>query len=388
MAGGSRGRSGAVLAAMLSIVIVLGAGEALIRFFLFHSSSPLATMTVMNYVINFCGDDTYYRLGLQFQARALGARGHEENFVPPTFDPMLGWTAKPRTSDNPLGLVHSPPYRLDDLKRKPSLLFLGDSFVAGTTRLEQTLPYQLGTMLPGLSVINAGVPGYGLDQTYLHLRTLVGYFDHPHVLVGILFNDIDRVAYAVHASVKPYFELDGDRLVERNVPIPPSPRTWPEMYPPPPRLYVLGALVGLVHRAVSTRWGVEHLYFLHPCESHVQRGRKMAVSEAILRAVRDECAQRDVPVAVVLFPHVEHAAGNGWYAPWLHRTLDQLGIPYLDLTDVLRRHVRERNLDWSRDVYRPYGHPNPEENALFARHIAAFLRAKYGPRFGSADSGH
>src|SRR5262249_29641502 len=146
--------------------------------------------------------------------------------------------------------------------------------------------------------------------------TLAGHFDHPHVLVGILYNDVDRVAYAVHASVKPYFELENGRLVERGVPIPASPRAWAEAYPLPRQLYVASALAGVIRHLASTRWAVEHAFFLHPSETGALRDRKMALGEAVLRALRDECAQRDLPLAVVLFPRVEHVVHDGWYAPW------------------------------------------------------------------------
>ncbi len=373
-------RSGAAPVVAVVVVGILALGEAGLRFCLFHSSSLPVTMKAMNYVANFYGDDTFERLYLHTRLR-----GHENDPVPATFDPMLGWTARPRTPDNPLGLMTTVPYTLDELRRKPALLFLGDSFVAGVGKPAQAIPYQLGTMLPGMAVINAGVAAYGIDQMYLSLRMLVEHFDHPHVLVGVLYNDVDRVAYAVHASVKPYFELEHGRLVERGVPIPASPRAWLDAYPLPRQLYVASALAGVVRHLASTRWGVEHVFFLHPSETGAERPRKMAVSEALLRALRDECAVRGLPLAVVLFPHVEHIVQYGWYAPWLHRVLDELRIPYLDLTDALRRRVQERHLDWSRDVYQPFAHPSPAENAYFAQHIAAFLRKTYGERFGTID---
>jgi hypothetical protein len=361
-------------------LVFLGGAELVLRVALFHGS-PLRGIALSRWVANFYGDDTFHRLLLHIKLR-----GREDDHVFAIFDPMLGWTARPRTPDNPLGIVTAAPYRLEDLRDRPAIIFLGDSFIAGVTPPEHTIPHRVGMRLSGPKVMNLGVPAYGLDQMFLLLRSVVDYFDHPHVVVGLLYNDVDRVAYQVHYSVKPYFEIEDGRLVGRGVPIPADHRAWLEAYPLPPRLYVLAALGGVMRAAATTRWGTEHLFFLHPSETRALRTRKTALSERLLQALRDECAERGLRLTVILFPHAEHVVHDGWYGPWLHRVLLELGIDHLDLTDALRRRVRERTLDWRRDVYTTLGHPSAEENDFFAQEITAFLAATY--RYPTREPAH
>jgi hypothetical protein len=365
-----RARSAALAAA--AGLIALAAGEMLLRLALFRRRPDPQRVA---WVANFYGDDTFHRLFLHMRLR-----GHEDDPVYRKFDPMLGWTARPRSADNPLGIATAKPYQLRDLREHRRLLFFGDSFVAGVGLPSDAIPGQLGTMLPDLPVLNLGVPAYGLDQMYLLFRDVIDQFDRPHVVVGLLFNDIDRVAYRVHVSIKPYFEIEDGRLVEHGVPIPANYRAWLEALPLPPRLYVLSALGGLLRRIASTRWATEYLFFLHPSQTHELRAKKVALTERLLRALRNSCTRRKLRLTVILFPHPEHVVGDGWYAPFLHRVLSELGIDYLDLTDALRRRVREQRLDWRRDVYPMFRHPSVEENRFFAREIASFLESTYGYR--------
>ena len=59
-------------------------------------------------------------------------------------------------AENPLGIVGQECARRDNGK---VLLFYGDSFVAGTGACEDSIPHQLGTLLPDYAVYDYGVGG-------------------------------------------------------------------------------------------------------------------------------------------------------------------------------------------------------------------------------------
>jgi hypothetical protein len=71
-------------------------------------------------------------------------------------------------------------------------------------------------------VLNAGVFGYGLDQTVLRAESLVDKY-HPDVLVlSFIHDDVARCALSARMNVyKPYFENHDGSLALFNQPVPP-----------------------------------------------------------------------------------------------------------------------------------------------------------------------
>jgi hypothetical protein len=119
-------------------------------------------------------------------------------------DPLLGFSLLPgttqlavrggaytvRTSINALGMrdVEHPAEPRADRRR---VLLLGDSFMfsPGVT-LAHSMPRRLEEMLPGTEVLNAGVPGFNLEQEYLYLSHQ-GLKLQPAVIVQCFFiNDL------------------------------------------------------------------------------------------------------------------------------------------------------------------------------------------------------
>jgi lysophospholipase L1-like esterase len=81
--------------------------------------------------------------------------------------------------------------------RKPPgqrrILVLGDSFMFGQgVRMQESLPRQLAGQLPGVDVINAGIPGYSLGQEYLYFKDRGYQFEPDLVLLGFFINDLAR----------------------------------------------------------------------------------------------------------------------------------------------------------------------------------------------------
>lgn len=109
------------------------------------------------------------------------------------------------------------------------ILVLGDSFTEGMgVRREEIYTEQLERRLNEMSqgmryeVINAGTRGYGLDQYLIYLRSYGLYYQPDIVLVGLYIgNDIlSAMRQVEYNHPKPYFALQGERLVPQQFPVP------------------------------------------------------------------------------------------------------------------------------------------------------------------------
>src|SRR5262249_43928403 len=127
-------------------------------------------------------------------------RMHDWNGLGYQYDPELGWSLAPNSTtvvslprtvtvkNNSLGLRDVEPER----DSKPTILFLGDSFVSGyNVEDSERFTDLLRSELPGYRIVNAGVTGYGTDQEYLLMRRLWDLID-PDVVVLMFCVENDR----------------------------------------------------------------------------------------------------------------------------------------------------------------------------------------------------
>lgn len=149
-----------------------------------------------------------------------------------TYDPELGWTPTvgyssdnnffgtqitilrdgTRSNGRPIG---NPPASAE------IILAIGDSMTFGEEVADgETWPAHL-ERLSERTVLNAGVPGYGVDQSYLRTRQLVEKYDPDILIFSFIADDIGRAeAWLRFGAPKPYFELIENQLVLRNTPVP------------------------------------------------------------------------------------------------------------------------------------------------------------------------
>jgi hypothetical protein len=352
--------------------VSLASGEVLLRALLHSNLFPQLSSNLIQFIAEPYTDDSYrFKLLLRFEDAE-----NSPNLA--TFDSVLGWTAEPRTGLNPLGIVTDKPYSMADLRQRRVLLFFGDSFVEGFTAFDRKIPQLLDERFQNLRVLNFGVGGYGLDQMYLQMESVVDSFEHPHLVFGVLFDDIDRVTFEVRDAPKPYFSHAGSGLVLRNVPLSRDHRDWLDRYPPKERVYVLCAVRGVMNRLLNTRWGLEYFFDLNPAERTKARSAKQEIVTGLVRAIKAKAAERNLPLTFVLFPHPHHLIHDGWRERFLSDLLTKEGINFLYLKDALLEHIQDNNLLWWKDVYQLRAHPTGAENAIMAQQIANFLETKYG----------
>ncbi|QPF87458.1 SGNH/GDSL hydrolase family protein [Bradyrhizobium genosp. L] len=151
------------------------------------------------------------------------------------YDSELGWVPVPGPSPdvtnartihvrhNGLGL-RDEEFVLDS---KPTIMFLGDSFVWGLdVEADQRFTDLLKPRIPAYKILAAGVSGYGTDQEYLLLRRLWPQVK-PAAIVLIFCTDNDRKDNSTNIRYedyqKPYFATTPDgALVLQGVPVPKS----------------------------------------------------------------------------------------------------------------------------------------------------------------------
>lgn len=124
-------------------------------------------------------------------------------------DSALGWDARPA----PTGKTTHRPARL--------AVAMGDSFVFGNeVDADENFVALLNRTQADLEVLNMGVPGYGIDQSYLKFNQQALSLDPDIVLFGIYVSDYERSTVAFTAGSKPIFRLTDEGLVLSNHPVP------------------------------------------------------------------------------------------------------------------------------------------------------------------------
>src|SRR5882724_8845194 len=161
--------------------------------------------------------------------------GVSERSLSYRYDAELGWAPIPGstssvTNARTIQSRHNSLGLRDDefvLDAKPTILFLGDSFVWGLdAESGERFSELLKPRIPGYKILAAGVSGYGTDQEYLLLQKLWPKVK-PAVVVLIFCTDNDRADNSSNIRYegyqKPYFATAADgSLVLAGQPVPKS----------------------------------------------------------------------------------------------------------------------------------------------------------------------
>jgi hypothetical protein len=157
-------------------------------------------------------------LGAEGATRLMAPRLFHLSSETHRFDPELRWVQQRgltltrrneagetvEVRGDRLGIREPPrPYRTD----ATSVLVAGDSFAAGTqVSYDQTWTARLGEALrrtrPDVQVINAGVDGYDLSQSYRMVERLWPLFRPRHLVVSVFVGN-DLINYEEQAAARP-----------------------------------------------------------------------------------------------------------------------------------------------------------------------------------------
>lgn len=158
------------------------------------------------------------------QARTVHDEREQARMV---HDPLLGYTPRPLyaapgvTFDADGLRLNGDAPAGDDTR---TILAVGDSYTFGDEVADgETWPAHL-QRLTGRRTMNAGVSGYGLDQSVLRAERLAAASPPSLIVVGFIADDIRRTELSrIWGAEKPFFEIDGKQLTLGNAPVPPRP---------------------------------------------------------------------------------------------------------------------------------------------------------------------
>ncbi len=106
---------------------------------------------------------------------------------------------------------------------RPLALAVGDSFTFGDeVNDEEAWPAVLQQLSAG-RVINAGVPGFGLDQAVLRAEQLAPIYKPDLIVVSFIPHDVTRCELSYwYGRAKPYFDIGPDGLRYHAAHVPPA----------------------------------------------------------------------------------------------------------------------------------------------------------------------
>jgi hypothetical protein len=286
-------------------------------------------------------------------------------------DPRLGFIGRPDLRFPLLMVSHdSNGWRLtpppEGTLAEPPVLVLGDSFAYGFELSDgETWPARLQA-LTRRRVVNAAMIGYGLDQSVLRAEIDAAKAKPAAIVMSFIADDLRRMEMKrVWGAEKPYFELVGGALVERNVPVPEPPD-------PTATLNLSHLLLGrllLVETAMKNggwwyEWTADH-------ERVLPRGEGLRLVCPLFRRL----ARLGIPALVVAeytpsnWQHERSTAPTRETTAAVLRCAQDAGFTTLDLFETIDTAVHDQGLH---AIFRQ-AHPGPLGAELTARRIAAEL---------------
>jgi carbamoyltransferase len=134
---------------------------------------------------------------------------------------------------NSLGFRSEAEFNSQKTENCKRILLFGDSYTAADgVSNKKRFSDVLMEMIPNLEIYNFGMPGTGTDQQYLIYREYAKDIQHDLVMIVVLVENIRRVnvQYRFYYNEKnekilfqkPYFELEKDQLILKNIPVNPN----------------------------------------------------------------------------------------------------------------------------------------------------------------------
>lgn len=273
------------------------------------------------------------------------------------------------------------------------ILAFGDSFAAGQfLSNEQRFSEILERRVPGLEVVNFGLEGTGTDQQLLMYEHAGSRYEHDAVLLLPFLQNIRRNLVEARPALdpatgrqvllpKPRFELVGDRLELRNVPVPDERRPFDEQNAT--TLRGTDVETGLSRRLkdeLSTIWAVRQAKrVLYPLlrydpfpEYKNDQSPAWRLMSAIILRFKELAGRRPLVIAPLFY--VSYVRYHMSRAYW-HRFSSLAKVPGIFALDVLPD-FRRLGADAVRCFQEPYdAHLSADGHLVLAEALLSGLRA-------------
>ena len=284
-----------------------------------------------------------------------------EHLPPKRPHPLLGWKGNFSRET----LRHRDTRKLEG--RRPVLLY-GDSFAAcfGDVACFEEILNADDEFASNHYLLNYGVGGYGLDQTYLLLRDSIDHFVRPFVVFSLFTYDLDRCLLSFRIGQKPRFSVVDGSLELEPTPILANADDYLAAHPP-------RALSYLFRRSLFGGLLPERFSTVLRGERDAQR-RKIEVSEKILEATLAELESRELDYAFLIF-HGDRPSdnplfgGTDWREEYLRQWLETYRVPHIWSKDLVAQDRRLNSAPVSRYLDPEALHPTEHLNRIVAEEI-------------------
>ncbi|MEO6595864.1 MAG: hypothetical protein ABIP94_14020 [Planctomycetota bacterium] len=285
-------------------------------------------------------------------------------------DALLGYVPRPNfeSRDNHWGTLVS--IDADGMRRNGGtppggeiVAAVGDSFTFGDqVDDDATWPAQLEGAL-AQPVKNGGVFGYSLVQSVLRGEAMIERFPISTLIVSFIPDDLVRSEFRHRYTPVPWFDLDGDGLVLRNVPLDHAAGTNPAKAWKDALGY--SALLDAVLAGVAPEWwfgqekqvSVPHLV-----------GKGAEIGKRLVERLAARCRARNVGLLLVLQGPTPDELALG-----VLRHAEAHGVETLDLAT---RFAEQNRLDPTLQHRYFAGHMTREGNHWVAEAVASVLRVR------------
>ncbi|KPL15518.1 MAG: hypothetical protein AMS26_07430 [Bacteroides sp. SM23_62] len=346
---------GNLILLLISTVFALIVVELVFRFMLFSKSKSFESLRDPSAYAVYPKDDSedfhnedYWKLVYRFRNR--------NNIENP--QPLLGWWG----FFNRETLEHVDEEQMQ--ARRPVLLY-GDSFAkcVDSVRCFEDILNNDSTFSSDHYLLNYGVGGYGIDQICLLVEETVDRFENPFVIFSLLTADMDRSMLQFRDAQKPYFEIKGDKLELRGVPIDQSTDEFVKDNPPSIRSYLFNRFRNSI---------------LNPAKKQNQDKKEAYIegikelNEMIITRAHENLKKSGLDYVFLIF-HPEHHAASEWRISFLRDLCDKHSIPSIFDLDIRENDSTYASYDPYHYAIRGDGHPTSYMNTLIARELKQII---------------
>ncbi|MCS6856306.1 MAG: SGNH/GDSL hydrolase family protein [Sandaracinaceae bacterium] len=293
---------------------------------------------------------------------------------------------------NRMGFRSNHEFMRERNPQKKRVLVFGDSFTAGDG-VSNGKRYTdiIEKLIPSLEVYNFGVSGTGSDQHYLIWREFARDTEHDVMVIAVLVENIRRIVARYRRYLdeegrrvlfaKPYFVLEGDKLVLKGCP-PKREALREDELPPEEQPYVeRGGRFELIRRVIN-QLGIKD--FVHKL-THYQPFPEYdspdhpawLLMKAILRQWVEEYGQKErvILMPIPLYYHIEESCDATPYRRRFEEVAEELGVHLHDPLPDFWAYPPEvrRAFRFEKDI-----HPTPEGHRVLAESLKKSIEKVLG----------
>lgn len=250
------------------------------------------------------------------------------------FDEWLGWVPKPGIyGPHVITPDHFRKTEPDNFSRSgKKVLICGDSFTYCCGVLDnETWPYYLSEYT-GWQITNAGVSGYGLDQTILRMEKVIDDILPEIVIISMIADDVSRCELSKRTHFKPYYSIVNGEPVLCNHPVP-SPADSPEEHRWYEKSLIIRHLIGV---------------FSEGCRQIQNNVREhnngMLIARYLCSLAKNITRRYNAELVMVIQPaHAFPGEKESHKAAEIEKMIRSLNIPILNLFPLLEQDFTGRN---------------------------------------------